>query len=84
MSLSLDHHVGQVRAWYAASEDEHAYWEDASFSTEKWLQLTPTELAELSREVVALFDHWAARTTSEDDVRRDPVLVFGYGVPAQP
>lgn len=84
LSLSLDHHVGMVRAWYAAGEDQHAHWEDAGFSTEKWLQLTPTELAELSRDVIALFDRWAARPAPKDGVRRDPVLVFGYGVPAQP
>lgn len=84
LSLSLDHHVRVVRAWYAANEDLHAYWEDAGFSTERWLQLTPAELAELSREVIALFDRWAARTVPEDGARREPVLVFGYGVPAQP
>lgn len=84
LSLSLDHHVGAVRAWYAASEDQHMHWGDSGFSTDKWLQLTPTELTELSCEVIELFERWATRTIPADGARREPVLVFGYGVPAQP
>lgn len=84
LSLSLEYHVSAVRAWYAASEDQHAHWEDAAFSTDKWLQLTPAELAELSHEVIALFERWSARSIPDDDARREPVLMFGYGVPARP
>ena len=84
LSLSLEHHVSAVRAWYAASEDQHAHWDDAAFSTDKWLQLTPVELAELSHEVIDLFERWATRTIPADDVQREPVLMFGYGIPSRP
>ena len=84
LSLSLDHHVGAVRAWYAADEDQHARWDDAGFSTDKWLRLIPGELAELSHEVIELLDRWAARIVPEDGAQREPVLIFGYGVLGRP
>jgi len=84
LSLTLDRHVGAVRAWYAADEERRHRWADAGFSTDKWLHLSPDELAELSGQVIALFDRWATRVVPEDGVQRDPVFVFTYGVPAQP
>lgn len=84
LSLNLDHHVGAVRAWYAADEDRRRRWADAGFSTDKWLHLSPTELADFSRQVIALFDAWATRVIPDDGEHRDPVVVFAYGVPAEP
>ena len=84
LSLTLDRHVGAVRAWYAADEERRHRWADAGFSTDKWLHLSPDELAELSGQVIALFDRWATRVVPDDGVQRDPVFVFTYGVPAQP
>lgn len=83
-SLGLDHDAGLVRAWFAAGEEERARWGGAAFSTDKWLRLTPAELDELSREVIALFDSWAGREVPDDGERRDPVFVFTYGVPGRP
>lgn len=84
LSLNLDHHVGAVRAWYGADEDRRRRWADTDFSTDKWLHLSPAELAELSRQVIALFDDWATRVIPDDGEQRDPVVVFAYGVPAEP
>lgn len=83
-SLNLDHHAGLVRAWFAADEDHRASWHDTAFSTDKWLHLTPAELAELSHEVIDLLERWATRDTPDDGQQRDPVFVFTYGVPGQP
>ncbi|GII83723.1 transcriptional regulator [Sphaerisporangium siamense] len=83
-SLNLDHHVAIVRAYYAMTEDERAAWDNAPFSADKWLRLTPAELAEVSREVVALFDRWAARDVPDDGASRDPVFLFAFGVPGRP
>ncbi|GII59997.1 transcriptional regulator [Sphaerisporangium krabiense] len=83
-SINLDHHVGIVRAYYAMTEDERAAWENAPFSADKWLRLTPAELAELSGEVIALFERWAARDVPDDGARRDPVFLFAFGVPGRP
>jgi DNA-binding transcriptional ArsR family regulator len=83
-SLNLDRHTSLVRAWYAADEDERARWQGSAFSTDKWLHLTPAELAELSTQVTALFEAWAERPAPDDSQSREPVLVFGYGVPGQP
>lgn len=83
-SLNLDHHVGLVRSWYAADEQQRSQWQDAAFSTDKWLHLTPGELAELSEEVIALLERWATRQAPPDGRQRDPVFVFTFGVPAQP
>ncbi|MDH2424557.1 helix-turn-helix domain-containing protein [Sphaerisporangium sp. TRM90804] len=83
-SLNLDHHVGLVRAWFAAGEQERAAWEDAPFSTDKWLRLTPGELSRLSAELTAVLDRWADREIPDDGERRDPVFLFAFGVPGRP
>jgi len=83
-SLNLDHHANLVRAWFAAADSERAHWSDAAFSTDKWLHLTPEELSELSKEVIALAERWASREVPADGQRRDPVFLFTYGVPGQP
>ncbi|GIF73641.1 ArsR/SmtB family transcription factor [Asanoa siamensis] len=82
-SLNLDRQVGLVREWYGAGDDEQAVWGEAAFAADRWLHLTPTELVELSRDLVAVFDRWSARETPDDPARR-PVFVFAHGVPAQP
>jgi DNA-binding transcriptional ArsR family regulator len=83
-SLNLDHHAGLVRDWFATDEEDRAGWQDAAFSTDKWLHLTPAELAELSHQVIDLLESWASREAPDDGEQRDPVFVFTYGVPAQP
>jgi DNA-binding transcriptional ArsR family regulator len=83
-SLNLDHHAGLVRGWFAVDEEHRAGWQDAAFSTDKWLHLTPAELAELSHQVIDLLESWATRDVPDDGQQRDPVFVFAYGVPAQP
>jgi DNA-binding transcriptional ArsR family regulator len=82
-SLNLDRQVALVRDWYAAGDDEQAVWGESAFAADRWLHLTPDELAELSRDVVALLDRWSARATSPGDDRQ-PVFVFAHGVPATP
>ena len=83
-SMNLDHHTRAARDWFAADEGEHASWDDAAFSTDKWLRLTPAELAQLSRQVIDLFAQWSTREVPDDGQERRPVLLFTYGVPAQP
>jgi len=83
-SLNLDHHVGLVRNWHAAGDDQRAAWGDGPFSADRWLRLTPEELAELSQELVELLARWADREVPDDGRRREPVFVFGYGIPARP
>ena len=83
-SLSLDRHAGHARAWFAAGDEDREPWREASFSTDKWLHLTPAELAELSRQVIDLFATWSEREIPDDDQQRESVLVFAYGVPARP
>ncbi|MGC4750626.1 ArsR/SmtB family transcription factor [Micromonospora sp. DT201] len=83
-SLNLDRHVALARAWHAADESEQSTWDDAPFSTDHWLRLTPDELAELSREMIDLLRRWANRDLSADDADRRPVFVFVHGVPARP
>ncbi|MFD2763093.1 ArsR/SmtB family transcription factor [Micromonospora eburnea] len=83
-SLNLDRHVALVRDWHAAPDEVHAAWGDGPFSTDRWLHLTPEELAELEREVTALFTRWAERPVPDDGRRREPVFLFAHGVPGQP
>ncbi|MGR6321000.1 metalloregulator ArsR/SmtB family transcription factor [Micromonospora soli] len=83
-SLNLDRHVALVRAWNAAPEADHAAWGEGPFSTDRWLHLTPEELAQLGREVTELFARWADRPAPDDGRSREPVFLFAHGVPAQP
>jgi DNA-binding transcriptional ArsR family regulator len=83
-SLSLDRHAGHARAWFAAGDEEREPWREASFSTDKWVHLTPAELAELNRQVIDLFATWSEREVPDDGQRRESVLLFAYGVPARP
>ncbi|MEV4623171.1 metalloregulator ArsR/SmtB family transcription factor [Asanoa sp. NPDC049573] len=85
-SLNLDRQVALVRDWYGAGDDEQAVWGDSAFAADRWLHLTPAELAELNRDMVALLDRWSARATTpaDDDPARRPVFVFSHGVPATP
>ncbi|ROT31085.1 ArsR family transcriptional regulator [Micromonospora sp. HM5-17] len=83
-ALNLERQIGVVRAWYAAGDDAHAAWGKGPFSTDRWLRLTPEELAELEQELQELLARWENRKIPEDGRRREPVLFFAYGIPAQP
>ncbi|MFI7488154.1 ArsR/SmtB family transcription factor [Micromonospora echinaurantiaca] len=83
-SLNLDRHVALTRAWHAAGDDAHEAWGDGPFSTDRWLHLTPDELAELSRELNELLARWAERKALDDGRRREPVFLFAHGFPARP
>jgi len=83
-SLSLDRHVALARAWQAAGDTEREAWAEGPFATDKWLRLTPQELAELAGEIVGLLERWHTREVPDDGQSREPVFVFAHGVPAQP
>ncbi|MET7952222.1 metalloregulator ArsR/SmtB family transcription factor [Micromonospora sp. NPDC005324] len=83
VSLNLDRQVSLVRAFYAVREERPA-WNGAAFSADKWLHLTPAELGEVEKEILAVFDRWAHRDLPEDGLPREPAFLFVYGVPAQP
>lgn len=83
LSLGLEQQVEKVRAWHARRETDQAGWDQAVFSTDVWLRLTPAELAQLSDELVQLLSRWHDRQLS-DDAEREPVFVFAHGVPASP
>ncbi|SIN08219.1 ArsR/SmtB family transcription factor [Micromonospora cremea] len=83
-SLNLDRHVALARAWHAADEAAQAAWDDGPFSTDRWLHLTPDELAELGQEIIDLLARWGDREVPDDGRERQPVFVFVHGVPARP
>lgn len=83
-SLNLDRHVALARAWHAADEAAHDAWGEGPFSTDRWLHLTPQELAELGRELNDLLARWAERAVPDDGRRREPVFLFAHGIPATP
>jgi DNA-binding transcriptional ArsR family regulator len=83
-SLTVDRHSGHVRAWFAAADEDREPWRETAFSIEKWLHLSADELGELAEEMSDLFARWSDRERSDDTERREPVLVFAYGIPARP
>jgi len=85
LSLNLDRQIGLVRASQERSQGpELDPWQEHAFSTDKWMRLTPAELAELSEQVIALLNGWAERELPDDGQRREPVFVFAHGVPGAP
>jgi DNA-binding transcriptional ArsR family regulator len=80
---ALDQHVRRVRDWETAGDAERRSWGGAPFAKDRWLRLTPDELAALGAELDELLDRWARRATAPDDARR-PVCVLAHGVPARP
>ena len=81
-SLGLARQVELVRAW-AQDPAAHAEpWGSAAFATDSWLRLSPEELAELSRELLALVDRW--RDRPDDGQERVPVFLLARGFPARP
>jgi DNA-binding transcriptional ArsR family regulator len=84
-SLSLDHQANLARTWLAERENYGEMWEEASFSTDAWAQMTPEELDSLNEEIVALvIRKWAKREVPDDGQERKPVFLFARGFPAQP
>ena len=90
-SLNLEHQVEKVRAWYAQRDSASREWNDAAFSTDSWLHLTPAELHQLSEELTELLHRWRDRTQPAGADRRPAehagrrsVFVFARGVPAEP
>lgn len=83
VSLNLDRQVALARAWFAVRE-ERPEWNGAAFSADRWLHLTPEELGELERDVLAVLDRWSRREPPDDGREREPVFLFAYGVPARP
>ncbi|GAB3183305.1 ArsR family transcriptional regulator [Micromonospora palomenae] len=84
VSLNLDRQVSLVRAWHAIRESAADTWGEAPFSTDRWLRLTPAELAELEREILEVLARWSDRQVPDDGRRRDPVFFFAHAVPARP
>ncbi|MGK5672630.1 ArsR/SmtB family transcription factor [Micromonospora sp. URMC 106] len=84
VSLNLERHAALVRAWYAADDATQAAWGQGPFSMDRWLRLTPEELAQLDREMNDLLTRWADREVPDDGRRREPVFLFAYGIPATP
>jgi DNA-binding transcriptional ArsR family regulator len=83
-SMNIERHADRARTWLAASEDRREQWADAPFSIDGWARLTPAELAEVSREVLAVFQRWGNRELPDDGAERETVFLFAHGVPAQP
>lgn len=84
-SMNLEHHFNMVRTWHGHSDDDRRrHWAEGTFSTDKWLHMTPEELRELGQEIVDLFARWAQRDIPDDGQEREPVFVFAYGVPGRP
>lgn len=89
-SLNLEHQTEKVRAWYAQRDSASREWDDAAFSGDTWLRLTPAELHQLSGELVDLLHRWRDRALpagadrTPEEAERRSVFVFARAVPAEP
>ncbi len=81
-SMLLDRHTAAARDWLLA--EQPGAWVDSAYVADRWLMLTPEELAELGQEIIAIQQKWGTREVPDDGKERQPVLVFSYGMPATP
>ena len=82
-TVALQRQFERAQDWLANSEGS-GDWDESAFATQIWLELTPAELTELSKELIALTRRWLNRPTSDDGAEREPVFLFARGFPAQP
>ena len=76
----------RVQGWLASS-DPTGPWSGSAFSTTTWLQLTPTELADLGEQMRALLARWSELSqerTGDGDPARSPVYLMARGFPSTP
>jgi DNA-binding transcriptional ArsR family regulator len=83
-SLNLDVQVGHVRRWNERPEEEKEQWPYGPFSTDTWLRLTDSELAQVASELSDVLTRWADRVLPDDGRERSTVFAFARGVPARP
>ena len=83
-SINIDHQLSMVRTWMAGRESYPEAWQEAAFSSDSWLRLSPAELVEFGDEVIALMQRWARREIPDDGQDREPVFTFAHGLPAKP
>ncbi|CAM3437901.1 ArsR/SmtB family transcription factor [Isoptericola cucumis] len=82
-ALHLQRQFERTRTWLGDSESAPE-WDDTAFATQRWLHLSPAELAELGAEVEQVLARWSRRELPDDGAERESVLVFARGFPAQP
>jgi DNA-binding transcriptional ArsR family regulator len=80
-SLGLQRQVDLIGTWLGSPAARGEPWKGSSFSTDVWLRLSPTELAELGGAIQELVDRYHGRPESPD---REPVFFLSRGFPARP
>jgi DNA-binding transcriptional ArsR family regulator len=81
LALDLQRQVELISTWLSSPASREEPWTNAAFSSDGFLRLSPTELAELGAELTQLLDRYAGRPEAPD---REPVFVIGRGFPARP
>ena len=79
---NLGQQVAKVREWFDVRARYDESWIRAAFSTESWVTVNPSRLAELGDRIGELIEEYADSPDSGDDART--VYVFAHGVPARP
>jgi DNA-binding transcriptional ArsR family regulator len=82
-ALNFQRQMERARDWMANAESSPE-WDEAAFVTQRWFRLSPTELGQLSEELIELLARWGDRPVPDDGVEREPVFLFARGFPAQP
>lgn len=85
----IAHQISRLERWI---DEHHAWgdtWTDAAFSSDSLLQLTSSELTELSTELTAVVRKWAERGREAaeerpDEPGREHVMVFMHAFPFRP
>jgi DNA-binding transcriptional ArsR family regulator len=83
-SLDIDHAAGMARAWLASRGSYGDEWFDSAYAVGNWAHLSADELAELARELIALYARFADRDSVDDGQVREPVYLSAFGSPARP
>jgi DNA-binding transcriptional ArsR family regulator len=80
-NVMLDRQFQRARAFLESGREP---WDDAAFSGQYWLRVSPEELAQLGRELDELLLDWRRREIPADGVDRTVVFAFTHAFPSQP
>jgi DNA-binding transcriptional ArsR family regulator len=94
-AMGLQRQLNLITSWLQKDPADSLEWREAAFNTDTWLTLTPSELRQLSEELLELVERYRDRggdsgehgtddAAGADDADRRPVFFLARGFPARP
>jgi DNA-binding transcriptional ArsR family regulator len=80
-AVNVSGHLERVREFRRELADWGPEWAGAAYCADHWLELTPSELNEVTAELAAVLERWQRREVPSDGSVRERVYTFSYAFP---